>query len=237
MLSPVFVSDDDEEEGRADRVLSRGESIVVAGNQWKSQQYNVQQSYVNDIVMRMGAGKPLIDCFATSSNKRFPHHWGPGGIATNAFEEQWTFDMVGLVWMNPPYSEIPKVVDKIRRDKAKVIAVLPDWPTEKWFQEVWSMVKKYHHYPIGTDFFELQGKSYKLRKWGVWAMLIDNSESSKTRRRTSPPKKSQETSSRKRIERRRKLEGKFSEEQWPRQEEEGCPRVCGCGCPHLWMPP
>ena len=121
--------------------------------------------------------------------------------------------MVGLLWMNPPYSEIPKVVDKIRPDKAKVIAVLPDWPTEKWFQEVWTMVKKYHHYPIGTDFFELQGKSYKLRKWGVWAMLIDNSESSKTRRRTSPQKTSQETSSRKRRERRRKLEGKFSEEQ------------------------
>ena len=66
----MFVSDDDEDDDRADRVLARGESIVVAGNQWKSQQYNVQQSYVNDIVMRMGAGKPLLDCLANFKQQK-----------------------------------------------------------------------------------------------------------------------------------------------------------------------
>ena len=208
----VMASDEEKNDAAADRVLGRGESIVVAGNQWKSQQYAVQKSFVNDIVMRMDAGKPLIDCFANANNKRFEHHWGPGGIATNAFEELWMYDMVGLLWMNPPYSEIPRVIEKIRRDRAKVIAVLPDWPGKQWYQEVWKMVKKYNFYPIGTEFFELNGRPDRLKKWGVWAMLIDTTEMSKSKR-CPPAQKSQDTSSKKRRDRRKKLQGRDIDDQ------------------------
>ena len=62
----------------------------------------------------MAVGTPLIDVFATPSNARCPVFWDP---STNAFEKNWKAQ--GLLWINPPFSEMGATVDKIADDGAE----------------------------------------------------------------------------------------------------------------------
>lgn len=79
-------------------------------------------------------GSPQIDLFATRENRlvrKFcslnpsDHPW-----AIDAFSIEWDWN---LAYAFPPAPLIPKVLGKIREDRARVILVAPFWPKRTWF--------------------------------------------------------------------------------------------------------
>ena len=138
---------------------------------WISERYAVRASIIKDIVAKLGCETPVLDSFADSGNHRFPRWWGPGGERPDAMAESWA--ETGLLWCNPPFSQFSAVVDKVARDKARCILVMPDWP----FKEYWSRVQPLRvaetYYPAGTSVFELDGEPVPGTKWGTWAYLLD----------------------------------------------------------------
>lgn len=170
------VTDSEEEERDQSRMLRRGVSIVVSKNKWRSEQYAVRKPFVNDVIMRLNCGEPAVDAFATVKNKRWPHHWGPGNIQhPNSFDECWHHSVAGLIWANPPFSLLDRVIKKAWDDQAKMILICPDWDDEDFYDDMWKMTRNYYFYFPGTKFFELHGRAVGGVPWGVWAVYIDAS--------------------------------------------------------------
>ena len=169
-----FKEDEVEEEDEGpDEVLQQGMSVVsaVGAEQWHSERYNVREGLVKDMCFRLKV-TPVVDAFADQGNHRFPLWW------EDAFAEKWPQDQV--IWANPPFSVMKKVVQKIKEDKAKVLLVCPDWRSCSWWQSVQEHVVRGHFYPRGTPVFELEeeGKKRKMEgiKWGLWAYYVDGAQ-------------------------------------------------------------
>lgn len=85
-------------------------------------------------------GKLQIDLFASRTNKKCKRYvsWkqDPGSENVDAFT---------ICWKNiafyafPPFSIILKTLQKIKRDKAEEIVLVPDWPCQPWFPIFHSM--------------------------------------------------------------------------------------------------
>ncbi len=89
---------------------------------------------------------PEIDLFASRVNKQFPlyasYRPDPKALAIDAFTMQWTNLKF---YAFPPFSVIPLVLNKICRDKAQGIVVIPDWTTQYWYPKVMQLL---HEPPI-----------------------------------------------------------------------------------------
>lgn len=79
-------------------------------------------------------GSPSIDFFADRNNakcRRFiSWHRDPNALAIDAFTVDWKAE---IDYAFPPFCLIPQVLQKIIQDKARVIVVAPDWPSQPWF--------------------------------------------------------------------------------------------------------
>ena len=51
--------------------------------------YAVNHEWVEKIIFGLGEGEPEVDAFATSQNHRLPVWWGEGGVAEDAFVQDW----------------------------------------------------------------------------------------------------------------------------------------------------
>lgn len=85
-------------------------------------------------------GTPDIDLFATRVNRQVENY-----CSLNPRENPWAVDALSVRWRwdiayaFPPIPLIPKVLAKIREEKAKVILIAPFWPKRSWFSLLWSM--------------------------------------------------------------------------------------------------
>ena len=90
---------------------------------------------------------PDIDLFASRLNYKLKPFVAfkpdPEASAINAF---------GISWSNysfyafPPFSILPKVLQKIQSDKATGLLVIPKWPTQSWWPRVMRMLTQYNPY-------------------------------------------------------------------------------------------
>ena len=77
---------------------------------------------------------PDIDCFASKYNKQFKKY-----ISRYPDKHAFIIDAFTIDWSHyncylfPPFSQISKVLQKIRNDQATALVVLPRWPTQAWF--------------------------------------------------------------------------------------------------------
>ena len=74
-----------------------------------------------------------------------------------AFDEDWGQD--DLLWINAPFQKISPVFQKVVKEKAKAILVVPEWETEWWWQRVENIylhaalqVSEGAHLPQGGQF-------------------------------------------------------------------------------------
>ena len=78
-----------------------------------------------------------IDLFASRLNAKLPRyvawHPDPGCLAVNAFTIPWDFK---LFYAFPPFSLIPRCIQKIIQDKATGILITPFWTTQTWFSQL-----------------------------------------------------------------------------------------------------
>lgn len=143
--------------------------------QAKSEEYTVRVPIMRDILCRLNTCKPEVDLFSTQKNARCNAWLGPGGKAEDAFAVDWA--KLGTIWMNPPYSRLREAVDKLILSKVVGIVVVPDWRTEEWWAKLQPYVHKKYYYKKGSLIFELDGECVPPTHWGVWAYLIDTSQS------------------------------------------------------------
>ena len=59
--------------------------------------------------------QPEVDAFASSRNKKLPSFWTAG---SSAFLKYWKHN---VLWLNPPFSKLNSVVEKILQDEAQGI--------------------------------------------------------------------------------------------------------------------
>lgn len=104
--------------------LSRGEQI---NSEWK-----LHEKYFTRICKKFGS--PDIDLFASNANKQVKqfYSWFPdsNSLGVDAFLCSWDFV---LPYAFPPFSMVPKILQKIKNDNAKIILVVPNWPSQPWY--------------------------------------------------------------------------------------------------------
>ena len=164
------------EEG--DQAVQHGMSVAVAASssdkkrKWVSERYSVRPGIINDILFRLHLPRPDIDVFADSRNHVFPRWFGEGGEVADAFDTFWGYG-VGLLWINPPYSALDRTIDKVIRDGAEAVLVLPDWQSTSWWKDIQKYVLRHYFYPPGTKVFNLEGTEFDAGvRWGVWSYYV-----------------------------------------------------------------
>lgn len=113
---------------------------------------------------------PQVDDFSLGPSKQCSRWWGPDSPeARDAFEVCWSND---ILWLNPPYSMMQRVVDKLREDQAHAILVAPEWPTKAWWQALQAMVAWRWRIPAGSKTFMLYNRPCGPTRWPVQVMVI-----------------------------------------------------------------
>ena len=89
------------------------------------------------IALSILGAKPSIDLFASRLNYQFPCYVSykpdPGSYAVDAFMLDWQ-DLHFYAF--PPFAVIHRVLEKIQRDRARGVIVVPDWPSRSWYSVV-----------------------------------------------------------------------------------------------------
>jgi hypothetical protein len=91
----------------------------------------------------------------------------------NAFRYDW--GQLEGAYLNAPFSLIAKTLRKIRRDKARVVVILPDWPSAAWWPLLQEMEQGRLVLGRKKGLFvslqnELRGKG---ARWDAIAVLVD----------------------------------------------------------------
>ena len=136
---------------------------------WKTEKYAVQQPFVREILEKLQI-RPTVDAFSSANSKRFERWWGPGSAdGTDAFAQDWSRE---VLWLNPPFSMFARVVDKLERDGAHAILVMPEWPRQAYFHRAKALEVSNVLFPEGTHLFEMNGEPVPAIQWPVFAMLV-----------------------------------------------------------------
>ena len=84
------------------------------------------------------------DVFATRVNNQLPQYVSrypdPGAITTDAFLCDWS---QWRSWIYPPLVLIPRILNKIRTDKATALILAPHWKGQSWFPSLLEMLVDY----------------------------------------------------------------------------------------------
>ena len=88
---------------------NQGKPFGRSPSRWISQNYAVRERYIYDLSRKLNI-HPEVDVFATKSNRRCVRWWGPESPEVeDAFQTSWSQGV--LLWVNPPCSKLPEVVD------------------------------------------------------------------------------------------------------------------------------
>jgi hypothetical protein len=86
---------------------------------------------------------PEIDLFASRLNKQFERYVSykpdPQAEAIDAFTLNWTSQNF---YAFPPFSVMPRMLQKIVTDEATGICVLPEWTAQSWFPQAMHLCRK-----------------------------------------------------------------------------------------------
>ena len=98
--------------------------------------YKLNQSVFRTICKQLQI-QPTIDLFAADNNHQLPRYYtmrpSPTSTGTDAFKHNWSKE---IAYANPPWPLIPKMLDKIIKDQATVLTVLPLWTCKPWWPRV-----------------------------------------------------------------------------------------------------
>jgi hypothetical protein len=82
-----------------------------------------------------------VDLFGSFWNAQLPRFvsWRPQpeAMAVNAFSVNWS-DFLGYLF--PPFSMIPKCLEKISREESNAVMICPVWPSQPWYPVMLGMV-------------------------------------------------------------------------------------------------
>ena len=80
---------------------------------------------------------PQIDLFASRQNYQVPLYVSclpdPGASAVDAFQLDWS---QWKSFIHPPVVLLPRILQKVRDDKATALLVAPNWPGQPWYPQI-----------------------------------------------------------------------------------------------------
>ena len=84
---------------------------------------------------------PEIDLFASRLNHQLPLYVSrlpdPSALAVDAFQQDWS---QWKSFIHPPVVLLPRILQKVRSDKATALLVAPDWPGQPWYAQIQLML-------------------------------------------------------------------------------------------------
>jgi hypothetical protein len=92
--------------------------------------------------LQMLGKHPTVDLFAHNANRKLPRFvamegpLGAGAVAFNAFSLDWGTE---CVYLFPPVQLIARVLQKINEDGAQAVLVVPQWPSQAW----WNLFREF----------------------------------------------------------------------------------------------
>ena len=93
--------------------------------------------------------RPTLDPFAcveTAVTRRFcSRHFEPGAIAIDGFSVDWGGGE--RVWLSPPWQLIPRVLHKIRVDRARGVLFVPEWRSQLWWPHLAELRARWFRLP------------------------------------------------------------------------------------------
>ena len=127
----------------------------------------------NDVFSRLCKIFPglTIDLFASVLNHRLPRYvsWGPDSqaVSVDTFNISWKGEKF---YAFPPFSLIPRCLEKVVCDQAEGVFVVPAWPTQTWYTRiiqmpirqpvvmVWTKETSLQIHPSGSRTHNVQGR-------------------------------------------------------------------------------
>ena len=139
-----------------------------------AKKFIIRPEMVSDVLMRLHAGQPAVDAFNEGRAKVCDKHWG-----RTAWAENWSFDEAGLIWANPPVKELADIIRAVRRSKAQMILIVPEWAEQCNNQSMWNMTRKCYYYKPDSQLYkkkrDKQDNEYP-KQWGTWALYLDGAQ-------------------------------------------------------------
>ncbi|KAG8573945.1 hypothetical protein GDO81_008956 [Engystomops pustulosus] len=112
----------------------------LSRNPVRPSEWSLNKQVFQQIVQKMGL--PQIDLMASRSNSQLPQFCSlykqENPVVVDALSFDWTDQ---FLYIFPPFPLIPRVLQKIRREKTTIIAVIPFWPRRAWFPLLLSLSK------------------------------------------------------------------------------------------------
>ena len=110
------------------------EADELSRKPFSRQDWRLHPEVFQGIVRWLGR-TPEIDLFATRNNCQVAQFYSwlpdPEAAGIDAFRQDWR--QHELAYANPPFAVLHRVIEKIKREKARVALVAPVWPSAPWF--------------------------------------------------------------------------------------------------------
>ena len=151
------------------------------------EEYSFRQKAFHQAVESLGVGVPLLDVSASHKNSQCVEYWGEGD---DAFSKSWAGK--GLLWVNPPFSRLDEVVNKITTEAAKCLLVCPDWPGTKWFKVAQKNMTKAPFFQTGSRIFQTADGNVGPTRWGVWVFYFEGTPKDTAVRMVTGPSKGEQ---------------------------------------------
>jgi hypothetical protein len=132
---------------------------------WKTEAYAVTDEWRDKIVQFAGFW-PDRDAFAQKCNARFKYFW------EDAFKEDWSEERL---WINAPFSKYNEVLEKVYRDQASGIMIVPVWKDQKWWHMLSKIAVTWWDIPDDVALYQSNGglKFEQQRQWTTRAVVFD----------------------------------------------------------------
>jgi hypothetical protein len=148
----------------------RGSDLPTCGDIEKNpgpwgDDYQVIPSLIPGILPGLSCPTPTSDAFCSSHNALFPAPWGFGA---DALAQHW--DSNRLLWMNPPFQLLDKVLEKLTTEGGFVLLICPGW--RRHLPQFWRLSSRQYRLPPGPTFRKGGITTLPMPPWPTWALLI-----------------------------------------------------------------
>ncbi len=105
-------------------------------------------------LVNQGPFSPQVDWFASDANHQLPRFYAwrneaqTAAEGTNAFQVSWNPEP-GYIF--PPFSLLPRIIQKVRNDRARVLLIHPHWPGALWYPSLSEITVTQQNIPSTAD--------------------------------------------------------------------------------------